>query len=182
MTDLTTVDAFLAAFAERERTGLVDGPPWLREERRGALARFAARGLPTTRDEEWKYTSIAPIAAARFDLVADATGEVPAEEGLAPFLIEARSWNRLVFVNGRYVAKLSTIGPLPPGGRAGSLAEALFTDAEWIRPHLASASADERAAGFSPQRAVGLHACLLIRRLAQLAADFDDDAIAKAGC
>ena len=64
MTDLTTVDAFLAAFAERERTGLVDGPPWLREERRGALARFAARGLPTTRDEEWKYTSIAPMRAA----------------------------------------------------------------------------------------------------------------------
>jgi Fe-S cluster assembly protein SufD len=148
MTDLTTADAFLAAFAERERIGLVDGPAWLREERRGALARFAARGLPTTRDEEWKYTSIAPIGSTRFDLVADATGEVPSEEALAPFLIEAPSGNRLVFVNGRYVAKLSTIGPLPPGGRAGSLAEALFTDAEWIRPHLTEAIGDERGSGF----------------------------------
>jgi Fe-S cluster assembly protein SufD len=148
MTDRTTADAFLAAFAERERTGLLDGPPWLREERRGALARFAAQGLPSTRDEEWKYTSIAPIMATPFDLVADATGEVLAEDVVAPFLIEAPSWNRLVFVNGRYVAKLSAIGPLPPGGRAGSLAEALFTAAEWIRPHLAAAVGDERASGF----------------------------------
>jgi Fe-S cluster assembly protein SufD len=146
--DWTTAEAFLAAFEERERAGLVEGPAWLHEARRGALARFAARGLPTTRDEEWKYTSIAPITATHFDLVADATGEVPAEEALAPFLIEARSWNRLVFMNGRYVAKLSTIGPLPPGGRAGSLAEALFTDAEWIQPHLAEAIADERGAAF----------------------------------
>ncbi|MGH7400689.1 MAG: hypothetical protein ACRELW_24455, partial [Candidatus Rokuibacteriota bacterium] len=71
MTDQTTKEAFLAAFAARERAGIMDGPAWLQEERRGAIARFAERGLPTTRDEEWKYTSIAPIATTPFDLVAD---------------------------------------------------------------------------------------------------------------
>ena len=59
MSDQTTQDAFLAAFAERD----AGGPSWLREQRRSAIARFAERGLPTTRDEEWKYTSLAPLAA-----------------------------------------------------------------------------------------------------------------------
>ena len=33
--------------------------------------RFAQVGLPTTRDEEWRYTSLRPLEAARFRLVAE---------------------------------------------------------------------------------------------------------------
>jgi Fe-S cluster assembly protein SufD len=132
MTDRTMQDAFLAAFAERE----AGGPPWLREPRRSAIARFAERGLPTTRDEEWKYTSLAPLAAMPLDLAADGAGEAPTDEALAPFLIGPVSWNRLVFVNGRYVAKLSTVRSLSAGGHVGSLAEALITDADVVRPYL----------------------------------------------
>lgn len=134
MTDQTTRDAFLAAFAERE----AGGPSWLREQRRRAIGRFAERGLPTTRDEEWKYTSLAPLASMPLDLTADGASEAPTEEALAPFLMGPASWNRLVFVNGRHVAKLSTLGSLPAGGHVGSLAEALITDAEVVRPYLAT--------------------------------------------
>ena len=63
MTDRTTKETFLAAYGERERRGALDGPAWLREARRAAIDRFAERGLPTTRDEDWKYTSIAPLVA-----------------------------------------------------------------------------------------------------------------------
>jgi Fe-S cluster assembly protein SufD len=132
MTDQTTRDAFLAAFAERE----AGGPSWLREPRRHAIARFAERGLPTPRDEEWKYTNLAPLAAMPLDLADDGAGEAPTDEALAPFLIGPASWNRLVFVNGRYVAKLSTVRSLPAGGHVGGLAEALITDAEMVRPYL----------------------------------------------
>jgi len=134
MTDQTTRDALLAAFAERE----AGGPSWLREQRRRAIGRFAERGLPTTRDEEWKYTSLAPLASMPLDLTADGASEAPTEEALAPFLLGPASWNRLVFVNGRYVAKLSTVRSLPAGGHVGSLAEALITDAEAVRPYLAT--------------------------------------------
>jgi len=34
---------------------------------REALVRFSDLGLPTTRDEEWRYTSVAPIAAIPFE-------------------------------------------------------------------------------------------------------------------
>jgi len=57
------------------------------------------------------------------------------------------SWSRLVFVNGRYVAKLSAIRPVPGDARIGSLAEALITDAEIVRSHF-SATAGEPADAF----------------------------------
>jgi Fe-S cluster assembly protein SufD len=140
MTDRTTKETILAAYGERERRGAVDGPAWLREVRRAAIDRFAERGLPTTRDEEWKYTSLAPLAATPFDLAADAAPEMPSEEDLARFSMGPASWSRLVFVDGRYAAKLSTVRPLPPGGRLGSLAEALITDEPTVRAHLAGAA------------------------------------------
>jgi Fe-S cluster assembly protein SufD len=149
MTEPITKDTFLAAYTERERRGAVDGPAWLREARRAAIDRFAEWGLPSTRDEEWKYTSLAPLVATPLDLAADATREVPSEEDLARFSMGPASWSRLVFVDGRYVAKLSTIRPLPPGGRLGSLAEALITDEPTVRAHLAAEpSAAESPAAF----------------------------------
>ncbi|HZE36750.1 MAG TPA: Fe-S cluster assembly protein SufD [Candidatus Eisenbacteria bacterium] len=138
MTDRTTKETFLAAFAERDRRGFADDPSWLREARRAALERFAELGLPTTRDEDWKYTSLAPLVETPFDLAGEETGEIPAEEALSSLSEGSSSWSRLVFVNGRHVGKLSTIPPLPPGGRLGSLAEALITDEEIVRAHLTS--------------------------------------------
>jgi Fe-S cluster assembly protein SufD len=142
MTDRTTKETILAAYGERERRGAVDGPAWLREARRVAIDRFAERGLPTSRDEEWKYTSLAPLVATPLDLAADAAREMPSEEDLARFSMGPVSWSRLVFVDGRYAAKLSTVRPLPPGGRLGSLAEALITDEPTVRAHLAGAAAE----------------------------------------
>jgi Fe-S cluster assembly protein SufD len=142
MTDRTTKETILAAYGERERRGAVDGPAWLREARRVAIDRFAERGLPTSRDEEWKYTSLAPLVATPLDLAADAARKMPSEEDLARFSMGPVSWSRLVFVDGRYAAKLSTVRPLPPGGRLGSLAEALITDEPTVRAHLAGAAAE----------------------------------------
>jgi Fe-S cluster assembly protein SufD len=142
MTDQTTRDTFLSAFAEVERRGLT-GPSWLREQRRAGLARFAERGFPTPRDEEWKYTSLAPITATEFDVALDGAGPEPAEDAIAPFCVGPPSWSRLVFVNGRFSAKLSVLRPLPGGVRIGSLGEALITDAEALRPHLTAGAAEE---------------------------------------
>jgi Fe-S cluster assembly protein SufD len=132
---MTTKDAFVSAFADFERRGL-GGPAWLGERRRAAIARFAERGLPTTRDEDWKYTSLASITATAFDLAFDADGPEPSDEAIAPFCVGAPSWTRLVFVNGRFSSKLSALRPLPGGVRIGSLGEALITDADVVRTRL----------------------------------------------
>ena len=38
--------------------------PWLRALRGAALTRFDEVGFPTPRQEDWKYTSVAPIELA----------------------------------------------------------------------------------------------------------------------
>ncbi len=42
------------------------GPRWLQDLRDRGAARFAALGFPTVRDEEWRFTNVAPIAATEF--------------------------------------------------------------------------------------------------------------------
>lgn len=42
------------------------GAPWLESLRRECMARFAERGLPTRRDEEWRCTDLAPIGRTDF--------------------------------------------------------------------------------------------------------------------
>lgn len=41
---------------------------WLSEARADALSRFASMGLPTQRNEDWKYTSVRPIEKRLFRL------------------------------------------------------------------------------------------------------------------
>ena len=38
--------------------------PWLQKLRESAFARFSELGFPTARDEEWRFTNVAPIARA----------------------------------------------------------------------------------------------------------------------
>ena len=38
------------------------------EDRRAAFSKFAEEGFPTTRDEQWRFTNIAPVARTEFRL------------------------------------------------------------------------------------------------------------------
>jgi Fe-S cluster assembly protein SufD len=139
---VTAKEAFLAAFGDYERRGFGGGPAWLREARRASIARFAEVGLPTPRDEEWKYTSTAALDAARhvrFEL--DGTPDALAPEALDALVSGTPSGPRLVFVEGRYSAKLSA--DLGPGhGRVSSLAETVLTDGEIVRRALSRPSTE----------------------------------------
>src|SRR5437899_8882867 len=44
--------------------------PWLQQLRESAFQRFAELGFPTTRDEDWRFTNVAPIARTSFRVVA----------------------------------------------------------------------------------------------------------------
>ncbi len=122
-----------AAVAEAE----AEGPAWLAAVRRAGAAAFARMGFPTTRHEDWHYTTTAPIAEADFAGTAGATGDVEGRDALAPFLFGRplggpESWPTLVFVNGRFAAGLSTRDALPDGVRALAWAEALEQEPELV--------------------------------------------------
>jgi len=116
-------------------TAIADGPAWLEPARRAAADRFAAVGFPASRDEEWRFTPIGPIAKTTWRPSPGVTANVSADR-LASFIFGHPEWSTLVFVNGAYSASLSRVMELPRGVRVGSLAEALRGDGSMLQAHL----------------------------------------------
>ena len=126
------LDSYLESFtALQQRTS--GQPKWLRAQREDAFARFCETGFPTTKDEDWRFTSVAPISQQTFSL-ADHSSPLTVED-LKPFVLPGAAC-RLVFVDGRYVADLSDCGTLPPGVEAGSLAEQIESHPQKLEVHL----------------------------------------------
>src|SRR5438552_7344888 len=113
--------------ADAARSG--QAPEWLKRTRQQARDRFQSLGFPTTGDEDWRFTSVAPIAEARFAAATDGRAALGSAD-LAPFRFTDVASAELVFVNGRYAPELSRITALPRGVRIENLASTLITDPE----------------------------------------------------
>ncbi len=77
------------------------------ELRRRAMDRFAGLGFPTMKNEDWHYTSVAPIAARPFNRTASPTSLSAGE--LDQYLFDSPDWTRLVFVDGWLAPELSSV-------------------------------------------------------------------------
>ena len=128
-------ESYAAAF-EALRTTASSVPEWLRTARAGAFARFLERGFPTTREEEWKFTSVAPIAATDFQRVTD--GPRVTAETLEPFLFTDAFRLQAVSVNGRVSSELSSLSGVPAGVTITSLADAMTEQPPLEGPSLKS--------------------------------------------
>jgi Fe-S cluster assembly protein SufD len=125
---------YLESFREFEASAAGCGLPWLRKLRSDAFERFCEVGFPTTHDEEWRFTNVAPIARTPFRL--NPSGHLRLSQArLEPYRV-AGVGHQLVFVNGRFARELSLLGALPNGVEAGSLAEEISVRPETIQPHL----------------------------------------------
>jgi Fe-S cluster assembly protein SufD len=62
-------NSYLAAFAGMERELAAAGTPAVHRLRKAAAARFAEQGFPGLRDEEWRFTPVAPLARIPFEPV-----------------------------------------------------------------------------------------------------------------
>jgi Fe-S cluster assembly protein SufD len=136
-------EAYLADFDRLAAPRAASEPAWLRELRQQGIDRFAAAGFPTTRDEEWKFTSVAPIADRLF---------VPAHDGQSGLAVDqVESWAgafagyRLVVVNGAYAPQFSG-GQLPAGVHVASLRSVLATNPAAVEPYLGRFAAPDREA------------------------------------
>lgn len=123
-----SVRGFLSNFELFEKSLNGQSASQLHDVRKAALARFAELGFPTTHDEEWRFTSVAPIAQTHFTpaLRNDIQDVNPADIERFTFIIPGA--NRLVFIDGHYSARLSMINLSYDGVTIGSLAEALKTN------------------------------------------------------
>jgi Fe-S cluster assembly protein SufD len=93
-------------------------PPWLQRLRTAGVSAFEKLGFPSTNDEDWRFTNLAPLARTAFALSPD---EVSLAERTAALELEARLGPlglsspepRIVFVNGRPLRW--NAGALTPG-------------------------------------------------------------------
>jgi Fe-S cluster assembly protein SufD len=114
------LDLYLASFEELEAQRRGE-PAWLGRMRRAAIDRFTELGFPTTRNEEWRFTSVAPIAKTEFQLAPQTATSISAAE-LSSLPLADLGCARLVFVNGWFSPELSTLDSLPSGVKVTSLA------------------------------------------------------------
>ena len=115
----SAAESYVGAFDE---LNAAEAPSALQSLRRAAFEQFAAMGFPTTKNEDWHFTSVSPIAEQEFALLSTATGDVQRDE-LAPFLLGLRG-HVMTFVNGRFDASLSDLSALPKGVTLCDLASA----------------------------------------------------------
>ncbi len=137
---MVAVERYVEAYRAFAANGASGAPAWLKELRDGGIARFGELGFPTTKQEAWRFTSVAPIVETPFEL-AHPVSRVPHPDAIAPFLLGPGP--RLVFIDGSLSPGLSRATGLPAGARVESLAAALTTDPAPVREHLG------KYAGFS---------------------------------
>ena len=89
----------------------VEGPEWLEPVRRAAMERFARTGLPSAREEEWRFTPVTPIAQGTWQPAWTREPAAPAvsRDQVAQFVFGHEEWATLVFVNGEFAPELSTM-------------------------------------------------------------------------
>ncbi len=126
-------EVFRASFERFAARHADPDAPWLNRLRTAAMARFVEKGFPTTREEAWRKTSVARIARTTF---LPGEGSLSGAEALADLDLPGFRGPRLVFVNGRWSAELSTPGAAPPGLEVRSLREVLARQPERLEPFL----------------------------------------------
>jgi Fe-S cluster assembly protein SufD len=112
------------------------GPAWLDEARRAALQAFVERGLPDTRNELWKYTSLRALNQRSHAPVDPAAASRAAVGDLLP--ASSADAARIVFVDGAFRSDLSALAGLPQGVTLQPLSRALLDQPEPLRFLLAA--------------------------------------------
>lgn len=115
---------------ERDLAAL-DAAPAVATSRAAALRVVQSGGLPNARQEDWRYTDLAPLARGDYR-TAPALALDP-----ATLPLKALTATRVVFVNGRFEATCSTLERLPAGARVRLLDEMSRHDPAWLADHLA---------------------------------------------
>ena len=135
MTALTEfgIDRYIEAFTAFENSAVGSKLPWLRQLRSCAFDQFSHAGFPTTRREDWRFTNLSAISQTPFELPVQAEPLSPSQ--IEDFPVSDKA-SRLVFLNGRFVPRLSSAAVLRDGITASNLADHLLQDRAAIQTHL----------------------------------------------
>ncbi len=122
-------------FPDHHRQAHVPAPPWLDALRSQGRGRFQTLGLPTIRQEAWRFTNLA--ALERLSWHPSPLASTVAIDAL-PTVVPAGQppSYRLVLVNGQCRPDLSRLEGLPAGVTLSGLGALLAASPEALAPHL----------------------------------------------
>ena len=129
----------VAHYTAEYRRSLEQGPAqprWAGLARESAMAQFERLGFPTTRIEQWRFTSVAPIAERTFALAKDGLAAAGGQQTRALSAPIAHA----VCVNGRFAPQLSHLETLPKGVQLLGLEAAIASYPTLVEPYLAKRS------------------------------------------
>ncbi|MFN3076083.1 MAG: Fe-S cluster assembly protein SufD [Alphaproteobacteria bacterium] len=106
-------------------------PGWLSSVRRAGQDRYRKTGLPTSRMETWKFTSLAGLIGQ--DFVLDSGEQAPVLDVLPVDRMPSVEGYRCVLINGRVSRALSSLEMLPPGVEVLDLASQLHQGDEVLK-------------------------------------------------
>ncbi len=131
LTSMLDRDDYLTGLLNQVTATKTEG--WLQELRQSAANWVRHSILPTTREEEWRFTDLSSLRKVQFNV--EAGNFASLEFDILP---EAAN-SRLVFVNGVFAPEFSAVSDLPSGIVVSNLAGLSAVEQEGVRQYLAQA-------------------------------------------
>jgi len=126
-------DWYISNFGEFEKRLNGGRENTIHQKRKEALSNFSKLEFPTIKDEEWKYTSIAPLLKHNF--VPSFEMKTVSKELIKSKLFDQMEHSLIVFINGRFSPEHSDLLNLPKGVIAGSIANEIKNNNEVLHKH-----------------------------------------------
>ncbi|MEH2056888.1 MAG: Fe-S cluster assembly protein SufD [Nostoc sp.] len=124
-------DAYLTELLNQVTASKTEG--WLQDLRQSAASWVRHSTIPTTREEEWRFTDLSSLRKVQFNV------ETVNYASLQFDVLPEAANSRLVFVNGVFAPELSAVSDLPSGIVVSNLAGLPLHEQEGVRQYLAQA-------------------------------------------
>ncbi|NUM81740.1 Fe-S cluster assembly protein SufD [bacterium] len=107
-----------------------------REIHKLGLAHFNEYDFPTTKHEDWKYTSVEPILQHQFEPELVYPKDKLSQKTFSSLPLNDLSTHRIVWINGHFSPEFSSLTQLPKGLTIKSLAAAAIENSGLVFQHL----------------------------------------------
>ncbi|MGF1933069.1 MAG: Fe-S cluster assembly protein SufD [Nostoc sp. ChiQUE02] len=131
LTSMLDRDDYLTGLLNQVTATKTEG--WLQDLRQSAANWVRHSIIPTTREEEWRFTDLSSLRKVQFNVEAGNFASLQFD-----ILPEAAN-SRLVFVNGVFAPDLSAVTDLPSGIVVSNLAGLSVVEQEGVQQYLAQA-------------------------------------------
>lgn len=126
-------DWYISNFGEFEKRLNGGKESSIHQIRKDALSNFKKLDFPSLKDEEWKYTSIAPLL--KYNFVPSTDYKKISKDFIKSLLFDELEHSLLVFINGMFSSEHSDLLNLPDGVVVGSIAKEIKKNNEILLKH-----------------------------------------------